>query len=582
VLLFRRNKGRITILHGAQVINALLQIFSTADNRIDVCGNYKFPPKIFSFKSVNKLRLDAVTRNRNLKQRYIFQITKESVPYCKELMRTGNNELRHMDDIEANFAVNEKEYLGSITFNEIQQQAIYSNMTEILEQQHSIFDTLWDKSVPAEDTIKNIEEGVEPEFIEIITDPHKATGIYIDLAKSIDKEGLILLADSKAMIRADRLGIIDYLIEASSQKHATLKIICPLSEENSYIVKRILNEAPAAKIVNSGSSHSGMFIVDSKKFLRFELKDPKAEEFSDAIGFIVYSNGKVSVSSSKSFFELIWNEHIQYEKIKEYERQKEGDKLKDEFINVAAHELRTPIQPILGLSQVLRSGKVNSTDYHKYLDTIIRNAKRLQRLADSILDVTRIESQSLKLNKEQVKLEDIITEVIEDYRDQIEKRNDNNKRSLKLLYEPGEREEKEYILVEADKARLVQVISNLLNNAITFTKQGVISVSSSTASKVQEIGSSSSGIDDGGCFGKDIVVVRIKDTGVGIDQEMLPRLFSRFISKSYQGTGLGLFISKSIIEAHGGRIWAENNADGKGAAFYFSLPLVKITSSRGT
>ena len=404
-MLFRRDKGRITILHGAQVINALLQIFSTADNRIDVCGNYKFPSKIFSFESVNKLRLDAAARNRNLKQRYIFQITKESVRYCKELMATGNNELRHMDDIEANFAVNEKEYLGSITFNEIQQQqAIYSNMREIVEQQHSIFDTLWDKSVPAEDIIKNIEEGVEPEFIHIISDLHKATDIYIDLAKSIEKEGLILLADSKAMIRADRLGIIDYLIEASCQKHATVKIICPLSKENSYIVKRILNEAPTAKIVNGGSSHSGMFIVDSKKFLRFELKDPKAEEFSDAIGFIVYSNGKVSVSSSKSFFELIWNEHIQYEKMKEYERQKEGDKLKDEFINVAAHELRTPIQPILGLSQVLRSGKVNSTDdYYKYLDTIIRNAKRLQRLADSILDVTRIESQSLKLNKEQVK-----------------------------------------------------------------------------------------------------------------------------------------------------------------------------------
>ena len=146
-----------------------------------------------------------------------------------------------------------------------------------------------------------------------------------------------------------------------------------------------------------------------------------------------------------------------------------------------------------------------------------------------------------------------------------------------MLYEPREREEKEYVLVEADKARLVQVISNLLNNAITFTKQGVISISSSTASKVQEIGSS--GIDDGG-FGKDIVVVRIKDTGVGIDQEIFPRLFSRFISKSYQGTGLGLFVSKNIIEAHGGKIWAENNADGKGAAFYFSLPIFKMTSSR--
>ena len=215
--------------------------------------------------------------------------------------------------------------------------------------------------------------------------------------------------------------------------------------------------------------------------------------------------------------------------------------------------MRTPIQPILGLSQVLRSRKLNATDdYDKYLDTIIRNAKRLQRLADSILDVTRIESQSLKLHKEKIKIDDVIMDAIQDYRDEIEKKCNGN---LKLLYEPSNEED---IIVEADRGRLTQVISNLLSNALKFTKEGVISIN--TVKKEENE--------------KDILIVSIKDTGSGIDAEIFQKLFSRFISRSFSGTGLGLFISKNIVEAHEGKIWAENNSDGKGATFYFSLPLI--------
>ena len=113
---------------------------------------------------------------------------------------------------------------------------------------------------------------------------------------------------------------------------------------------------------------------------------------------------------------------------------------------------------------------------------------------------------------------------------------------------------KHEVFIEADKERIIQVISNLLNNAIKFTEEGIIFVST----KVKE-------------NRKKEVFVTIKDTGQGIHPDILPRLFSKFASKSFQGTGLGLFISKSIVEAHGGKIWAENNSDGKGATFTFSL-----------
>jgi signal transduction histidine kinase len=231
------------------------------------------------------------------------------------------------------------------------------------------------------------------------------------------------------------------------------------------------------------------------------------------------------------------------------EQLKVHDRMQNEFINVAAHELRTPIMPILGDAEYIEhkfdiTNEIVEVD-KETITSIIRNAKRLDRLASDILDVTRIESKSLKLNKEQFDLSEVLSACILDLREQIE--NDSSTgRNVKIDYTPSN------IVVEADKGRITQVISNLLRNAIKFTSEGVISINA---------------------FRKDHhVIVCVKDTGLGIDPEILPRLFSKFVTKSDKGTGLGLFISKSIIDAHGGMIWAENNADGKGSKFMFSIP----------
>jgi signal transduction histidine kinase len=230
--------------------------------------------------------------------------------------------------------------------------------------------------------------------------------------------------------------------------------------------------------------------------------------------------------------------------------------MKSEFINIAAHELRTPILPILGISQILRA-KVDDKE-REYMDVIIRNAKRLQRLAENILDVTKIESQSLKLNKERFNLNDVITNTIDDIILNTvfkNKKNNDEGDNIKLKYRPKN------IFVEADRVRMTQVMSNLLNNSIKFTKEGGGSISINTEKEDNHI------------------LVSVKDTGTGIDPEIVPQLFSKFVTKSFQGTGLGLFISKGIIEAHGGKIWAVSNnndiiADGeKGATFFFTLPV---------
>jgi signal transduction histidine kinase len=217
---------------------------------------------------------------------------------------------------------------------------------------------------------------------------------------------------------------------------------------------------------------------------------------------------------------------------------RDHDRMQREFINVAAHELRTPTQAILGYSDLFYLRPESREDVIK---AIIRNAERLQRLSSDILDVTRIEGHRLALNKEKFNLSEVIASAIEDG----ERRIDDSK--IKIEYTPKN------IMIEADRERITQVISNLLNNAFKFTKQGTIYVSEENK--------------DGQ------IRVSIKDKGTGIDSEIMPRLFTKFTSKSQTGTGLGLFISKSIIEAHGGKIWAENNSDGKGSTFTFTLPL---------
>ena len=233
------------------------------------------------------------------------------------------------------------------------------------------------------------------------------------------------------------------------------------------------------------------------------------------------------------------------------EEIQQRERMKDEFINVAAHEMRTPIQPILGISELLKSMRHENnlpvTKEEELLDMIINNAKRLLLLQENILDVSRIENKLLKLNKVQCDLVEIISTAVQD----VENRIDKN--MVKLRYKQTEANS---LLVYADRAKLIQVVSNLLNNAIKFTQAGSITVD------VVKVDNNA--------------IVRIRDTGTGIHPRVESKLFSKFVTNSSSGTGLGLFISKSIVEAHGGKILGSNNTNGKGATFSFSLPVVEL------
>src|SRR5215204_5705395 len=496
-----------------------------------------------------------------------------------DLVRTFFNigvQIRHVKNMPPiDFAVSDKELnatVDSMKGGKMIQTLLTSNEPIYIKHFSSIFEELWNNGIDASDKIRDIEQGIDQANIEIISNPKEGIKRAWSIIKSAKEEVLIMYSSANAVHRQIDMGGLQLLKEASEEHNAKVRVLIPADEDITSTttindVKSMYPQVDIRTIDKSLQTQITIVLVDKKECVIVELKDDTEDNSYNASGLTTYSDSKSIVSSYISIFESFWQQSELYKQLEESNKQlteaneqlKVHDKMQNEFINIAAHELRTPIQPILGLSEVLRSrlrrtggggGGEGVEQGQEILDIIIRNANRLQRLAEDILDATRIESQSLKLNKERFNLNELISNAVQDYRNQIEKGN----RGIKLLYSPS----KQDIVVEADRSRLTQVISNLLNNAIKFTKEGTISIS--TEKKDNQ------------------VIVSVKDTGSGIDPEILPRLFSKFSAKSFEGTGLGLFISKNIVEAHGGKIWAENNNDNndvygeKGATFYFMLP----------
>ena len=275
------------------------------------------------------------------------------------------------------------------------------------------------------------------------------------------------------------------------------------------------------------------------------------------------------------------------------EQLRERDLMQNEFINIAAHEMRTPIQPILGLSEIIlqkllkvakQLQKEEGEDAIVYkqqqlqdsssrlptrpnsifrssislsvekiipmIEIISRNAKRLEKLTNNLLDVTRMENnKSLEISKEMFPIDSVIRDCIIDASQHIGRKN------IKFSYVPANKDQQQITTIKADRTRIAQVLMNLLDNSINSSQEGIISVATTIDRDANTI------------------TLSVKDEGSGISSDITPRLFSKFATASEKGTGLGLYISKKIVEAHGGKIWAENNKDGEGATFAFTIPM---------
>jgi len=364
--------------------------------------------------------------------------------------------------------ISEREYLAPTTSHEKGQPApiiIFSNIKELVEHQQYVFDTFWNRAIPAELRIREIEEGVDRTSIEVISNSDRARKIYLNLVNTAEKEIMLMFPTTNAFIRQEIIGAIEICKEAIKELNIKVRILMPAHKSTEQIVQNLRKQQSnidVRYIEQTSGTQATFLAIDRKASLVMEIRDDSKTTFDEAIGLSTYSNSRAGVLSYIAIFENLWKQTELCEDIKKaHEQLKIHDKMQHEFINVAAHELRTPIQPIIGLTEVLQS-QIKDVKQQEMLEVTIRNAKRLMQLTNDILDVTKIEGKSLDLKKEEFNLNDVVINAMNDItlgRDFLKNEN------IRLSYKPQD------ILISADKGRITQVISNLLSNAIKFIKK---------------------------------------------------------------------------------------------------------------
>ena len=427
----------------------------------------------------------------------------------------------------------------------------------------------------------NLQKGWVNTFVRNST---KAQKLYLKILKSAAKEILLIFPTTNALVRHEKIGVIQSLIEVAKEQQVKVRILMPISKLTEHIVQSLTQQQQNNIVIRciepNPDTEATILVVDKKVSLVIELKDDTKDTFIEAVGLSTHSNSKAGILFHVTIFENLWKQSELYQEIKDshenlkmaHQKLEINNKILNNFIQTSAHELRNPIQPILGISQIIKTKithteerELNVEEICSLLDVIIRNARKLHRLTDDVVDTTRIETNSFRLKKEAFNLKELIQVLVDEYKSQNNNtmKNDiDNHRNIKLSLMPSIAEEAQnadLFLIKADKGRISQVFSNLFSNALKFTKENDIIY----------VNLEQKNIDSRKNF-----IVSIKDTGSGIDPEIFPRLFTKFATKSEKGVGLGLFICKNIVEAHNGKIWAENNVDsGGGSTFAFNLPL---------
>lgn len=639
---FQKTIERTEVVYDKQTAaEMLINLVSNAKTHVLVCGDEDLPLFHVRFKELRDIR--PIAKSKGVEFRYITNITRNNIRECRKMMEIGK--IRHSNQIKGwNFCLCDDEcYLFLFGKNKITlKSAIYTNSKSIVEQQKKIFETLWEKSISAVDQIKLIEEGIETEISKIISDREKTRILYLETIDSAKQDIYLIYPSFNSIIRDEKIGALNLLKQKATQG-IKIKILSPDLEDVKYLLAieednisqhsftKFANQNHVETMINKKENlrqeeiKSTVIVIDRKYLLTIELEDDSAIIFEDAIGLCTYSNSKPTVLSQVFIFEKLWTQIELSKQLikskKELEDANELLKIKDrmqrDFINVAAHELRSPAQAILGYAELASlseepiiitddndekkesdnrdnndnhhnndtdSNLYNNDSYSKdvdanvnikvnlYIEPILRNAKRLHKLTENLLEIARIESNTIRLRKEEFNLVDLLLDAIRDvqkqnnekingniqfsFYDKIHRRVIENRFGSEIT-----RDDHNAIFINADRERIAEVVSNLLHNAVKFTKEGKIEI----IVEKHFFENNKEGI-------KEEIMVSIKDTGIGIPEEIIPKLFEKFVTTSNTGTGLGLFISKNIITEHGGCIWVENNPSEKGTVFKFTLP----------
>ena len=510
-------------------------------------------------------------KKRGVRIRFLTEVTNENLDNCGKLFDFGD--IRQIKNTFGNFILTEREFLLGFANSRHNSQVLYSNEQALVIEQRFIFENLWANNSNVYHRTISPKKSVKIEEIRILYDPMEIRHKYIDLIKSATSEISIIIATTNALRRNYSGGIIELLRDAAERKKVQVKLVVPdISDQiykpsDNFILISSMATIPNFQvktitpvIEQSNRIRTTFLIVDKASSFTIDINDDMQQNFLKAVGYAIYSGSESRTESYNFIFDTIWKQAdlqeslIQSNKklMSAYNSLKQHAELEKEFINIAAHELRTPSQSIIGYSEMM---KYYPDKCQQYLDPLLRNAERLHVLVTDILDVARIESRSLKLHKTHFDLNQKIKEVIKD----LSYQKILPSKKVNIYFNPTGNN-----MVYADEKRISQLMINIINNSLNFTKEGSIIVESTTNPK------------------KDELVVSVTDSGTGIDTSIISRIFSKFTSMSDSGMGLGLFISKGIVDAHLGTIEAHNNPDTKGATVTFTLPLSKDTTVQKT
>jgi two-component system, OmpR family, sensor histidine kinase VicK len=524
--------------------------------------------------------------------RILIEVSEDNMNLIKEYLEMGVK-IRHLKETPfINFGVTESHLAAAIeqsTDKNFVDSVLYSNEPAYVNNFKSLFDKLWNNSKDATAIIKSIEDDIEIPFFETIEKSDETFRLIKNLISSANQEILGILPTFDSFKRQVENNFFLNIKNMTEKRNLSIKILVTdridqsrqktinelfkddftllevkkrkfgIDDVNNkpfdFTVSAIKNMKIRAISNNDIQSEVGLLVVDRSKSIIIEFKDNTTEDPLDSTGLASYSNS-IPISNSYAFiFDSLWNQSELYYFLKKvYASLKVHDKMQREFIDVVAHELRTPIQPIIGLTEHVKDN-IFDNEQKGLLEIVIASAHKLHTLTENILTVTKIEGNLFNISRSKFNLTEVILDVIKDFETILENKNKIVRISEKKIKFEFIGFEKEHI-VNGDKLRITQVISNLIDNSINFIAEG-------------EDGIITTSIRNN----ENDLIVQIKDNGEGIHPEILPRLFTKFATKSFYGTGLGLYICKNIINLHKGKIWVEHNKGGIGASISFTLPI---------